>query len=372
MKFSSGLHAAAPAQAYFVCPVEGRAKYCSSQVPGKVREARRLHTVVLCSALKRADKVRLRRSVKTRRGRHLMKMGGTGPRHPSDQTAAGTAPGGGYAINVRDETVTLKKMALTSFQKGSSTKEYFLQGTLNSLERYFYLIAFNFYLHEQYPLAFALSFSRWMCMHPWIYRLQATMNLSELTVSAELITKGTRVLVLDERFSPDVLSTVKEMNVANFRRVPKMAIYGTAQPNSKASSCVLNYLTDPKRKYSNILWVNLREDIIMEGNEQIYTPREQDNFDQHIAIPVNTPEQLEKLEATIVSHILTSQKWLEVCLEQEKQMKMFKTCQTMQEIFNQQRSTYPGLVYKRIPIPDFCAPREQVTGRIYYSAIGRV
>ncbi|XP_073541835.1 paladin isoform X1 [Phyllobates terribilis] len=243
--------------------------------------------------------------------------------------------------------------------QGSSTKEYFLRGTLNSLERYFYLIAFNFYLHEQYPLAFALSFSRWMCTHPWIYRLQATMNLSELTVSAELITKGTRILVLDERFSPDVLSTVKEMNVANFRRVPKMAIYGTAQPNSKAFSCVLNYLTDPKRKYSNILWVNLREDIIMEGNEQIYTPREQDNMEQHIAIPVNTPEQLEKLEATIASHILTSQKWLEVYLEEEKQMKMFKTCQTMQEIFKQQRSTYPGLVYKRIPIPDFCAPREQ-------------
>lgn len=41
--------------------------------------------------------------------------------------------------------------------------------------------------------------------------------------------------VVDERFSPDVLSTVKEMNVANFRRVPKMPVYGTAQPNSKVS-----------------------------------------------------------------------------------------------------------------------------------------
>lgn len=243
--------------------------------------------------------------------------------------------------------------------QGSSTKEYFLRGTLNSLERYFYLIAFNFYLHEQYPLAFALSFSRWMCMHPWIYRLQATMNLSELTLSGELITKGTRVLILDERFSPDVLSTLKEMNVANFRRVPKVAIYGTAQPSSKATGCVLNYLTDAKRKYSNILWVNLREDIVLEGNEQIYTPREQDNLELPIAVHVNTPDQLEKLEATMASHILTSQKWLEVYLEHEKQMKMFKTCQTMQEIFNQQKSTYPGLLYKRIPIPDFCAPKEQ-------------
>ncbi|XP_018420406.1 PREDICTED: paladin isoform X2 [Nanorana parkeri] len=243
--------------------------------------------------------------------------------------------------------------------QGSSTKEYFLRGTLNSLERYFYLIAFNFYLHEQYPLAFALSFSRWMCTHPWIYRLQASMNLSELTVSGELITKGTRVLVLDDRFSPDVLSTLKEMKVANFRRVPKTAIYGTAQPNSKATCCVLNYLTDAKRKYSNILWVNLREDVVLEGNEQIYSPREPENLDQQIAITSASPEQLEKLEATIVNNILSAQKWLEVYLEQEKQMKMFKTCLTMQEIFNQQKGSCPGLAYKRIPFPEFCAPREQ-------------
>ncbi|KAG8435133.1 hypothetical protein GDO86_013182 [Hymenochirus boettgeri] len=243
--------------------------------------------------------------------------------------------------------------------QGCSTKEYFLKGTIHSLERYFYLIAFNYYLHEQYPLAFALSFSRWMCMHPLLYRVQASFNLSELTLSGELISKGTRVLVLDDRFSPDVLSTLKEMNVANFRRVPKMSVYGTAQPTSKATACVLNYLTDAKRQYSNILWVNLREDIVLEGNEQIFTPREPDHLDQQIVVPAISPEQLEKIEATVANHILTSQKWLEVHLEQEKQMKMFKTCQTMQEIFNQQRSTYTGLIYKRIPIPDFCAPREQ-------------
>uniref|UniRef100_A0A8C5PW72 Paladin n=1 Tax=Leptobrachium leishanense TaxID=445787 RepID=A0A8C5PW72_9ANUR len=243
--------------------------------------------------------------------------------------------------------------------QGNSTKEYFLRGTLNSLERYFYLVAFNYYLHEQYPLAFALSFSRWMCMHPWMYRLQANMNLSELTISGELLTKGTRVMVLDERFSPDVLSTMKEMSVANFRRVPKVSIYGTAQPNAKATNCVLSYLTDTKRKHSNILWINLREDIVLEGNEQIYTPREPENLEQPIALPVTSQEQLEKLETSVANHILSSQKWLEVCLQQEKQMKMFKTCQTMLEIFNQQKTTYPGLVYSRIPIPDFCAPREQ-------------
>ncbi|CAJ0918711.1 unnamed protein product [Ranitomeya imitator] len=64
--------AAAPAQAYFVCPVEGRAKYCSAQAPGLSDLSRHPRTAVLCSALNRADKVHLRqsRSLKTGRGRH--------------------------------------------------------------------------------------------------------------------------------------------------------------------------------------------------------------------------------------------------------------------------------------------------------------
>ncbi|XP_062436782.1 paladin isoform X3 [Rhea pennata] len=248
--------------------------------------------------------------------------------------------------------------------QGNSTKEYFLQRTLQSLERYFYLIAFNYYLHEQYPLGFALSFSRWMCRHPELYRLQANMNVSELTVTAELITKGTRVLVADERFSPDVLSTVKEMSVANFRRVPKMSVYGTAQPSSKTVGSVLQYLTDAKRKHSHILWINLREEVVLEGNEQIYTLREPGNLEQLITVPVSSPEQLEKLESTLKNDLLKSQKWLEVYLETEKQMKMFKSCLTMQEIFNQQKNACQGLMYRRIPIPDFCAPKEQDFDRL--------
>ncbi|CAJ0940173.1 unnamed protein product [Ranitomeya imitator] len=87
MTSSSCLHAAAPVQAYFVCPVESRAKYCSAQVPGKVREAQRLRTAVLCSAL---NKVRLCPSrIKTRRRHHLMKIGGAGP----DRDAHRTGPG---------------------------------------------------------------------------------------------------------------------------------------------------------------------------------------------------------------------------------------------------------------------------------------
>uniref|UniRef100_A0A8V5FYL6 Paladin n=1 Tax=Melopsittacus undulatus TaxID=13146 RepID=A0A8V5FYL6_MELUD len=248
--------------------------------------------------------------------------------------------------------------------QGNSTKEYFLQRTLQSLERYFYLIAFNYYIHEQYPLGFALSFSRWMCRHPELYRLQAEMNSSELTITGDLITKGTRVLVADERFCPDVLSTAKEMSVANFRRVPKMPIYGTAQPSSKTLGSVLRYLTDAKRKHAHIVWINLREEVVLEGNEQIYTLREPGHLEELIPVPTALPQQLEKLEATLKGDLLKCQKWLEVYLEAEKQMKMFKSCLTMQEIFTQQKNACQGLTYRRIPIPDFCAPKEQDFDRL--------
>uniref|UniRef100_A0A8C3XN58 Phosphatase domain containing paladin 1 n=1 Tax=Chelydra serpentina TaxID=8475 RepID=A0A8C3XN58_CHESE len=240
--------------------------------------------------------------------------------------------------------------------QGSSTKEYFLQRTLQSLERYFYLIAFNYYLHEQYPLAFALNFSRWRCRHPELYRLQMNLNLSELTVTGELITKGTRVV--DERFSPDVLSTVKEMRVANFRRVPKMPVYGMAQPNSKAIGSVLSYLTDAKRKYSHITWINLREEVVLEGNEQIYTLREPGYLEQQITVPVTSPEQLE-VNTQHLLHLLSP---LPITPFPAGHLPGF--CLTTQEILNQHKSTCQGLVYKRIPIPDFCAPKEQDVDRL--------
>lgn len=41
--------------------------------------------------------------------------------------------------------------------QGSSTKDYFLQRTMQSLERYFYLIVFNAYLHQQVLFHFQLG-----------------------------------------------------------------------------------------------------------------------------------------------------------------------------------------------------------------------
>uniref|UniRef100_A0AAR2LY02 Paladin n=1 Tax=Pygocentrus nattereri TaxID=42514 RepID=A0AAR2LY02_PYGNA len=175
--------------------------------------------------------------------------------------------------------------------QGSSTRGYFLQRTIQSLERYFYLIVFNAYLHDQYPQLFAQSFSQWMCMNAWIYRLLGGIDRSELSYLAT-----------------DLLGTAKEMRVSNFRRVLKTAVYGMAQPNSEV---------------------------------------------QHITVP-------QVLELALKEEILRCEKWLEVTTEQEKQMRMLKSCHTLQELFAQQKNLHPGLTYHRIPFSDCCGPKEKV------------
>uniref|UniRef100_A0A8B9R506 Paladin n=1 Tax=Astyanax mexicanus TaxID=7994 RepID=A0A8B9R506_ASTMX len=241
--------------------------------------------------------------------------------------------------------------------QGSSTKLYFLQRALQSLERYVYLILFNTYLHQQYPLAFALNFSQWLCSNAWVYRLLSCMNQSELSAPADLITKGARVLVSrDEYLAPDVLSTMKEMKVPNFRRVPKMPVYGMAQPTSEATGVVLAYLMDEKRKHQHVLWVNVQEELVVEANGQMFSPREPSCLDQYISLH---NAQTQDIETGLKEEILKAQKWLEVTLEQEKQMKMFKSCQTLQEIFNQHKSSHQGLEYQRVPLPECAAPTEQ-------------
>uniref|UniRef100_A0A4W4HKM4 Paladin n=1 Tax=Electrophorus electricus TaxID=8005 RepID=A0A4W4HKM4_ELEEL len=201
--------------------------------------------------------------------------------------------------------------------QGSCSKAYFLQRALQGLEQYIYLILFNAYLHDQYPLAFARNFSQWMCANAWVYRLLACMNQSELTAPADLVTKG----VSDAHNAPDVLSTLKEVKVANFRRVPKMPIYGMAQPTSEAIEVVLAYLKDERRKHKCVLWVNLRAEVVLEAYTHIF------------------------LSIFLYVYVFAC-----VCV-------CVCVC-TLQDIFSQKSICQPGLNYHRIPLADRAGPRE--------------
>ncbi|XP_033064420.1 paladin isoform X4 [Trachypithecus francoisi] len=189
--------------------------------------------------------------------------------------------------------------------QGSGSRHSIWQRALWSLERYFYLILFNYYLHEQYPLAFALSFSRWLCAHPELYRLPVTLSSAGPVALRDLIAEG-----------------------------------------SLALASILAYLTDAKRRLQKVVWVSLREEAVLECDGHTHSLRRPGS-------PV-TPDQLETLEAQLKAHLSEPSPGKE-----GPPTHRFQTWLTMQEVFSQHRRTCPGLTYHRIPMPDFCAPREE-------------
>ncbi|XP_055475123.1 paladin [Psammomys obesus] len=234
-------------------------------------------------------------------------------------------------------------------EQGSGSHHAIQQKALWSLELYFYLILFNYYLHEQYPLAFALSFSRWLCTHPELYRLPVMLSSVGPMVPGDLIAKGS--LEADDLVSPDALSTVREMDVANFRRVPRMPIYGTAQPSAKALGSILAYLSDAKRKLRQVVWINLREEVVLECDGRMHSLWPPG--------PTLAPEQLEALEAQLKAHLSAP-----APNTKSPTTPRFQKCLTTQEVFSQHQGACLGLTYHRIPVPDFCAPQEEDFDRL--------
>lgn len=64
----------------------------------------------------------------------------------------------------------------------------------------------------------------------------------------------------------------------------------------QAAAAVLDHLTDEKRKHSHMLWVNLQEEPVFEGNGQMFTPREPSCLDQHISIPTSDTQLIEVIK----------------------------------------------------------------------------
>lgn len=69
----------------------------------------------------------------------------------------------------------------------------------------------------------------------------------------------------------------------------------------QAVSVVLSYLTDERRRHSRILWVNLQEELILEGNGQMFTSREPGCWEQPVQVHVENPQQQEVLSVLTVS-----------------------------------------------------------------------
>ncbi|XP_048475716.1 paladin-like [Rhincodon typus] len=180
-----------------------------------------------------------------------------------------------------------------------SLRANLISKTFQIIQTYFYLIAFNSYLHEQYPLAFSVMFSTWMRRKPFLYRLLTAMSRLDTKTPANLISGRHCVLFADESLDLDEMSSLRQMRVANYRKVSKMPICGMAQPN---------------------------------------------------------PEEVESASKI---DVLSSKNAIETWCEETKQLKQFASCNTLPEVFTQITMQFPQLYYKRIPITDCAAPREE-------------
>lgn len=61
----------------------------------------------------------------------------------------------------------------------------------------------------------------------------------------------------------------------------------------QALAVVMSYLTDQRRGHSTILWLNLQEELALEANGLMFTPREPGCLEQPIPICVQHPRQLQ-------------------------------------------------------------------------------
>ncbi|XP_055486823.1 paladin-like [Leucoraja erinacea] len=266
-------------------------------------------------------------------------------------------------LNLKESIFLYKDEVLkpdVGYQKPhKDSREASISKTFQSLQRYFYLIAFNSYLHEQYPLAFSVMFSTWIRRKPFFYRLLSAMFRYEMKTPDKLLTQRLCVLLADEYLDLDEMSSRRQMKVANYRKVSKMPVCGIAQPNPEGLLRILSHLTDDTRKFTRVLCLNLRGEAVLEADGQMYSLREVNNLQQEVIIPATTVEQLEEIEAASKMDLLSSKTPIETWKEETKEMKQFNSCMTLKEVYSQAAIQYPQLQNHRIPIPDCAAPTEE-------------
>ncbi|XP_070544590.1 paladin-like [Ptychodera flava] len=267
--------------------------------------------------------------------------------------------------NVRCEILECKKK-LEGIKEdyeidGYSAKEYFQKKALKHLERYFFLIVFNSYLHEQFHLTFTLSFTDWMYRRPYLYRLLSNIDISERKTGSDLITKGTRYLVADDFIGLDVLSSFREVKVANFRKVPGLNVYGMAQPCREGLSKVVQTLMDKKHGHPIVVSFNLREDVVIDCDRETYTPREPSNLSENINMPGIEAKEIERKEALLKAEIQKNRKPIQVYQEinQPRESKELSSILTIREMYEQQMKQTPQLRYYRMPMQEECSPTEE-------------
>lgn len=254
--------------------------------------------------------------------------------------------------------------------EGHSAREYWLRRGLSALERYFFLILFNAYLHEQFPLMFSQTFRKWMQQRPWLYRMLSHIDVMEKGVTSEFMSKCQipTCLVADEQVSLDVLSTQREVEVSNFRKVPGLPIYGMCQPSRQGLNCVVSHLFGPRCLHPKVVLFNLREDLAVDCEGSTFSSREISNVTEHMPFRGLDTVEIEKKESDLKSELLRKGKkrptkvYKDVNRSPEEQD--FGSILTLRESAELCMAKNPQTLYFRLPISEDRAPEEKDFDRI--------
>ncbi|XP_073241646.1 paladin-like isoform X3 [Porites lutea] len=254
--------------------------------------------------------------------------------------------------------------------EGQSACEYWLKRGLSALERYFFLILFNAYLHEQFPLMFSQTFRKWMQRRPWLYRMLSHIDVMERGVTSEFMSKyqNPTFLVADEQISLDVLSTRREFEVSNFRNVPGFPVYGMCQPSRQGLNRVVSFLLGAKCLHPKVVLFNVREDLAVDCDGNTLSPRELSHLCDHMPYRGLDTSGIEQKENELRSDLLKKGKkrpvqvYLDINSQPEE--RDFNSVLTLRESAELCISKHPQTTYFRLPLPEDKAPEEKDFDRI--------
>ncbi|XP_013397677.1 paladin [Lingula anatina] len=254
---------------------------------------------------------------------------------------------------LNDARETLENVTEDYTVDGESARLRFHNRCKRYLERYFYLICFNAYLHDQYGFRFHTSFSQWMRDNPMLYRLLGQLDISERTTKPSLLLDNTRYLVADDHVGLDVLSTKLDVSVSNFRDIKKIPVYGMAQPNKEGLKLVIQRLTSSPKKHPVVLVVNVRDDLAIQCGENTYCWREEAFLDVPISMDGVSDTEIEEKERALKKEIVENN-GLQVYedITQPRRLLQFDTVLTPREMAEDiMRKASEKVLYHRVPLP---------------------
>ncbi|XP_070185653.1 paladin-like [Littorina saxatilis] len=257
----------------------------------------------------------------------------------------------GLSACVADTKVKLDSFPISNNIEADHYRDHLYQLCQEYTERYLFLIAFNAYLHDQFQQGLALSYSQWLERHPGIVCVMCNLDLSKKTEPASLVTSGRRCLVSDSYIGLDVLGSMRDVQVANFRRVMGLPVYGMAQPARDGLSRVVNYLLSKKQGYGEAVVVNLRNDIVIEFDEATYHVEDSSNLGEPVSVYGASGRDMEASEQALLKEIKGKKS---VTVHEElgdpTVSKTPVSTFTPDDLWQQQRLQTLDMCYRRLPI----------------------